>query len=200
VQSAIMIDAVEVEVTSRGQLRAWLMAHHNQHDGVWLVRYKKHVGDRYVSYQDVVTELLCFGWIDSRPRLMDNDRTGLWITPRQPKSGWSAVNKVHIAELLGQGLMMPAGQQAIDAAKASGAYELLDAAGTLEVPADLQRALDATPDANQHFAAFPPSTRKATLEWISLAKTAATRQKRIDESASLAGQNRRANQWTKKPS
>lgn len=182
----------QVEVTSRAQWRAWLKKHHTRTTGIWLVTYKKHVADKYLSFADLVQEALCFGWIDSLPRKLDADRTMHYLSPRKPKSMWSAVNKRHVEELVAKGLMTAAGLRKIEAAKADGSWDTLNAVDALEMPTDLKKALAKDKAAKKHFDAFPPSARKFILYWIGSAKTAATRTKRINEVVTLAAQNIRA--------
>jgi len=187
------LDALEqVEVTSRAQWRAWLKKHHTRTTGIWLVTYKKHVEGKYLSFPDFVQEALCFGWIDGLARKLDADRTMHYVRPRKPKSIWSAVNKRHVEELLTKDLMTPAGLRMIEAAKADGSWNALNAVDALEVPADLTKALAKNKTAKKHFEAFPPSARKFILYWIGSAKTEATRTKRINEVVTLAAQNIRA--------
>ena len=133
--------------------------------------WKKAAGARHVPYSDVVDEALCFGWIDSLPRKLDADRTMVRLSPRKPGSAWSAVNKTKIERLLADGRMTNAGLAAIDRAKADGSWSLLDSIATLSPPPDLAKALAADPAAKLNFDAFPPSVRRAILEWITQAKT-----------------------------
>ena len=140
----------------------------------------------------------CFGWVDSRPGTVDALRTKLYVAPRKRGSGWAATNKARIARLQAEGLMAPAGQAALDAAKADGSWSLLDTSEAALVPDDLRAALGRYANAEANFEAFPRGVRKAILQWIDQAKTAATRAKRIDETARLADENRRANQWKPK--
>lgn len=184
-----------IEIVSRAQLRDWLIAHHGQAESVWLVTWKKASGDRHVPYGDIVDEVLCFGWIDSLPRKLDEDRSMLLISPRKRGSAWSAVNKAKVERLSAAGLIHPAGQAVIDAARADGSWTRLDAVDALLVPPDLEAALAARPDAAENFARFPPSTRRGILEWIIQAKRPETRNKRITETADLAQRNIRANQF-----
>ncbi len=149
----------------------------------------------YLPYADLVRELLCFGWIDSKGQRVDEDRTSLLITPRRPGSGWSRVNKEHLEVLLAEGRMHPAGLAAIEQAKADGSWTRLDAVETLAEPEELRAALDAVPQARTAWDAFPRSTRRAILEWISSAKRDTTRAQRIAETVSEAAVGRRANQW-----
>jgi uncharacterized protein YdeI (YjbR/CyaY-like superfamily) len=175
-------------------LRAWLAKNHAQTDSVWVVYVKKAAGGVFAA-SDITDEALCFGWIDSLPRSLDDTHAMLMISPRKARSGWSAVNKAKVEKLIADGRMAPPGLAAIEAAKASGAWDKLASVDALEEPADLIAALKAAPPARDHWRAFPPSTRRGILEWILNAKRPDTRAKRIAETARLAAQNKRANQW-----
>ncbi len=181
------------EVTSREDLHAWLEQNHATSPGCWLVTWKKGRGS-YLPYAEVVRELLCFGWIDSRGQRVDDDRTSLLITPRRAGSGWSKVNKEHLEVLHASGRMQPAGLAAVERAKADGSWTRLDAVETLVEPDDLRAALDAVPPARAAWDAFPRSARRALLEWISSAKREATRSQRVARTVSEAAAGRRANQ------
>jgi uncharacterized protein YdeI (YjbR/CyaY-like superfamily) len=185
----------QLQIESRAQWRTWLQRNHPQTEGIWLVTFKKHCGDRYVSYDDVVEEALCFGWIDSLPRRLDEDRTMLWLAPRQAGSGWSKLNKDRVAKLMAAGLMTPAGLEKVTAAQQDGSWSTLDAIENLEIPDDLALAFSQFEQARQNFEAFPRSVKRGILEWIASAKKPATRAKRITETATLAQANIRANQW-----
>ena len=194
-----------VHPLSRAAWRAWLAEHHGRDAGVWLVRYKKATGRPTLPNAEVTREALCWGWIDSVPRKLDAERSTLYVAPRAPGSGWSALNKRYVAEELAAGRIAPAGQAVIDAARADGSWSALDAVERLEVPADLAAAFDAHPGSRGHWDAFPRSAKRGILEWIHTAKRDATRARRIEETARLAADDRRANQWprqddTKAPS
>lgn len=88
-----------MEITSTAELRAWLAENHTQAKSVCLVTYKRHVADKYVAWEEIVDEVLCFGWIDSLPRRFDADRTMLRLSPRQRASAWSKINKERVARL-----------------------------------------------------------------------------------------------------
>jgi uncharacterized protein YdeI (YjbR/CyaY-like superfamily) len=180
---------------TRAEWRAWLEQHHTQTEGVWLVSYKKGTGKARFDYDEAVEEALCFGWIDSKPNKLDDERSMLWFAPRKVGTGWSRPNKQRIAKLIEAGLIMPAGLAKIEAAKQDGTWTALDAIENLEMPADLAQALTANPIADQYFQAFPRSVKRGILEWISTAKKPETRAKRVEETARLAAQNIRANQW-----
>jgi uncharacterized protein YdeI (YjbR/CyaY-like superfamily) len=180
---------------SRAEWRAWLEQNHAQPEGVWLISYKKATGRPRVEYDDAVEEALCFGWIDSKPNKLDEERSMLWFAPRKPGSGWSRPNKERVERMMAAGLMTPAGLEKVEAAKQDGSWQALDAIEALEIPPDLEAALAAYSSARQHFDAFPRSVKRGILEWISTAKKPETRAKRVEETARLAEQNIRANQW-----
>ncbi len=177
--------------------RAWLAAHHTRQQGVWLISFKKSTGNPRVEYDEAVEEALCFGWIDSKPNKLDSERTMLWFAPRKAGTGWSRPNKERVERMVALGLMEAAGLAKIEAAKADGSWTALDAVEALEVPPDLAAALAAEPPAATYWEAFPRSVRRGILEWIANARTPETRARRVEETARLAAQDLRANQWRK---
>ena len=187
----------KVEVRSRAALRAWFTRHHATAKGAWIVTTKRAAGGT-VTWNDVVEEALCVGWIDSVPRKVDEARTSVLVTPRKPRSKWSAKNQAHVADLERRSLMQPAGAAAVALARRNGTWDALDAVSALVIPADLAKALAAHPPATTSWNAFPPSARRGILEWIENARRAETRAARVEETARLAKENRRANQWAKK--
>lgn len=189
-------DYPQIEVGSRSELRAWLAGAHATSRGAWVVTWKKHVADKHVDAATIAEEALCVGWIDSLPRALDGDRTMLLVTPRRPKSAWSAVNKQRVARLVEDGAMTAAGLAVVEAAKRSGTWEALDAVEALTLPDDLlARFQAATPVARTNFEAFPRSAKRGILEWIQTAKRPETRAKRVEETVTQAEVNVRANQW-----
>jgi uncharacterized protein YdeI (YjbR/CyaY-like superfamily) len=191
-------EAARVHPDTRAAWRKWLASNHYSSKGVWLVSWRKHSGKDGPSYEDAVEEALCFGWVDSTARKLDDDRTMLWFSPRKPGSGWARPNKERVERLTAAGLMTPAGQRVIDAARADGSWSRLDDVENLVVPDDLAAALDSRPPARQNWDAFPRSVRRSILQWIVLAKRDTTRAGRIEEAARLAQVNERANQWQPK--
>ena len=129
-----------VQVESRAELRAWLEANHTRTESVWLVTYKKHVPEKYISWDEVVEEALCFGWIDSLPRKLDAERSMLLLSPRRAGSPWSRLNKQRVAKLQEAGLIMPSGLATIEQAKADGSWTLYDEIEELVIPDDLAQA------------------------------------------------------------
>jgi uncharacterized protein YdeI (YjbR/CyaY-like superfamily) len=186
-------DLERVEVTSREGWRAWLDENHARPDGVWVVTHKKRPGAPHVPYADIVDEALCFGWIDSLPRALDETRSMLFVSPRRSGSAWSKINKEKVERLMAEGRMAPSGLARVEAAKADGSWSALDAVETLVPPPDLAAALAADPRAGAFFAAFPPSARRGILEWIAAARRPETRAARIAETVARAAENRKAN-------
>ena len=184
--------------TSRAAWRAWLEQHHTSGASVWVILYKKGSGQPTITYEELVLECLCFGWIDSKPNKIDEEKFKLFCAVRKPKSAWSAPNKKRVEELTQLGLIAPAGLAAIDAALANGAWQAIDAAQAMIEPPDLLAAFKRHAGSKKHWDAFPPSAKKGILEWLGNAKTDTTRAKRLEETASLAARNERANQWKPK--
>ncbi len=177
---------------SRAALREWLQTHHASHTAIWLVYDKKSPNKpRALTYDDIVEEALCFGWIDSVSGSVSEARAKLYFSPRKTRSVWSALNKKRLVSLLERGLMAPAGQAKIDAAKADGSWTTLDSAEALAVPDDLAAALRKNAGAKKNFEAFPPGARKQFLSWIATAKRPETRAKRVGEAAEMAAKNQR---------
>ncbi len=186
--------APRIHIKDRPALRSWLRKNHQDHGPIWLVYDKKSAdAARSLSYDDIVEEALCFGWIDSVVRSLSAEQAMLYFSPRKKRSVWSAVNKRRIESLRQRNLMTPAGERLIEAAIRDGTWTTLDAAESLEIPPDLAAALKALREARANFDAFPKGVRKAILTWITLAKKPETRASRISETARLASMNIRAN-------
>jgi uncharacterized protein YdeI (YjbR/CyaY-like superfamily) len=105
---------------SRADWRRWLASNPGRDEGLWVAYRKKSSDLGGPIYDDLVEEALCFGWIDSQVRRVDDDRVMQWFSPRRARGLWSALNKERIERLFGEGLMTDRGQAAIDAAKADG--------------------------------------------------------------------------------
>lgn len=173
-----------VTVRTRAQWRAWLAKHHTQTESIWLIRFKKASGEPALSWDDTVDEALCFGWIDSAVRKLDDARTMLLMSPRRPGSNWSAYNKAKVERLVAARRMTPAGQAKIDAAMRDGTWAFLD--DVMAMPDDLAAALKAARLAATDFeAAVSASMRRGLLENLKMAKREETRAKRIAAIVSL---------------
>ena len=169
--------------------RTWLAEHHATMPGIWLVYYKQQSGKPRVAYADAVEEALCFGWIDSRTNPLDAERSLQWFSPRKPKSPWSKLNKARVERLIAQGLMTDAGFAAIAISQRNDSWTSSDEVEALQVPADLQAALNELSTAQEHFAAFSPTTKKQLLWWVLSAKRPETRTKRITQIVAAAADN-----------
>ena len=175
----------------REAFRAWLQRNAAGGQGRWLVRYRK--GEPgHIPMREITEELLCFGWIDSAVRKRDKRSSYLRISPRNPESAWSGLNKRLVESARDAGRMTAAGEALIAAAEANGMWTFLDDVEALIVPGDLGEALGEGTDARRHWDAFPPSSRRGILEWIKQAKRPETRERRIAETARLAARNIRA--------
>jgi uncharacterized protein YdeI (YjbR/CyaY-like superfamily) len=137
-----------------------------------------------------VDEALCFGWIDSRVRRLDEGRFQQWYCPRRAGSIWSALNKARVERLREAGLLAPAGLARIEAAMADGSWEILDRVDALEMPADLAARLRAVPGAEAGFSALAASIRKPLLYWVLSAKRPQTRASRVASVAAAAAEGR----------
>jgi len=179
-----------VYASDRQAWRQWLERNHRTSPGIWLIYYKVKSGKPSIQYSEAVKEALCFGWIDSKVKSLDEDRYQQIFTPRKPKSVWSKLNKQYIEELLQQGQTTPAGLEKINAAKQDGSWTSLDEIEALTLPLDLRQALEANNTAKQNFEALSRSAKKNILYWIGSAKRPETRVKRIEQAVSSAAQNK----------
>jgi uncharacterized protein YdeI (YjbR/CyaY-like superfamily) len=184
----------QVTVRTRAEWRQWLAQNHQRSTSIWLVTFKKGSGQPSLPYAEIVEEALCFGWVDSRPAKLDQQRSMLLISPRRRGSGWSRVNKERIARLLASGLVMPPGLAKIEAAQADGSWNALDEVERMVIPPDLAAALSTNPTAAGYFQQFSGSSVRGVLQWLASAKRPETRAKRIEETVRLAAQNIKANQ------
>jgi len=175
---------------TRKAWRQWLEEHHDKLPGVWFTFYKKESGKPRVTYDEAVEEALCFGWIDSLPKKIDEHRSALKFSPRRPKSVWSELNIKRVQELIDKKLMTRVGLEKIERAKADGSWEKLSASNlqvkTGVIPADLEKALKKNKEALINFRAFSPSCKKQFLSWIDSAKRPETRTARITQTVAMS--------------
>jgi len=176
-----MSELPRVRPTSRKAWRAWLEKHHRSSTGVRLVYAKKHSGLPSLTYNDAVEEALCFGWIDNKINPIDDDFYMQIFTPRRLKSAWSALNRTRVARLLAAGLMAPAGLAAVKAAKRSGTWDAMKQVEEAGIPADLEKAIKANPDASRNWGSYTASRRKAALYRLAGARRPETRAKYLQE-------------------
>jgi uncharacterized protein YdeI (YjbR/CyaY-like superfamily) len=180
----------QIEVTSEQAIRDWLAQNHAETQSFWLVTFKKHTGDTYVSTDQMLDALISFGWIDGIRRKLDDNRTMQLICQRKNQA-WAKTYQDRAARLIADGLMQESGLAVIEASKAAGLWDATAGVDALEVPADLLDALDQLQGARDYFEAAAPSYRRNVLRWIFAAKTDATRQKRIVQTAQTSQQRER---------
>jgi len=176
----------------RAAWRDWLAHHHASAPGAWLVYYRKATGKASIGYRESVLEALCFGWIDGLKRRLDDERYSHRFTPRRPGSRWSELNVRRARELIGQGLMQPAGRAAFERRTARDAdreTQRFDPDPAL--PAELERALRADADCWRHFNALPPGCRRQYVLWLTTAKRPDTQRRRLQEALRLLAEGRR---------
>jgi len=188
------IDDYELVYTpTRAAWREWLAANHDKSPGIWLVRYKVATKQPSITYDELVEEALCYGWIDGLARGLDAERHLQLLTPRKPKSVWSKVNKERIERLLAANLFAPSGLKTIEIAKANGSWSAIDDSEALVIGQDLADALAQNEAASTSFYGLAKSYKKAILQWINSAKRPETRQKRIEETVAKAAIGKKAN-------
>ncbi|MDQ0754329.1 YdeI family protein [Arthrobacter sp. B3I4] len=170
----------ELLVKDAAEWRAWLEAHHAESPGVWLVLHKKGGSVTELDYEAALQEALCFGWIDGQGRRRDEETSYQRMTRRGPKSVWSARNVERIGRLEAAGRMAPAGQAAVESAKADGRWEAAySGQADAEVPADLAAAIVAEPRAQAMFEVLSSVNRYALIYRTNAVKQAATRERKI---------------------
>jgi len=186
------LDELELlEPANRAEWRAWLARNADSAASIWLAIGKKGGAVTTLTYEQAVEEALCFGWIDSTVRKLDDARYKQLFSRRKPRSTWSRINKERVARLEAEGKMAPAGLATIELAKQNGSWSTLDHVENLIVPDDLARALASNPIALENFEAFAPSARKVFLYWIANVKRAEKRAERIAETVRRAAEGRR---------
>lgn len=175
-----MIDLVHLDVRTRAEWRRWLARHHATSAGVWLVRHKVHTGLASMSYDELVREALCFGWVDSLVKRLDDDRFGIKVTPRRPASKWSDLNRTRWNQLRAAGLLAAPG---LEAAPTANRYA--PRPSVPELPAYIARAFKARRRAWTFFRTLSARKRRNFVVWIHTAKRPDTRERRIREALAL---------------
>ncbi len=180
---------------TRGEWREWLALNHASAKSVWLVYYKVGSGFPSIKYAEALDEALCFGWIDSTAKTIDNQSYRQFFSQRKPKSVWSKVNKAKVEKLIEAGLMTEAGLARIEIAKKNGSWNILDEAEALIVPPDLQMEFNKFPEAEAYFQTLSRTNKRNILQWLVLAKKEETRKKRIEEIVNLAREKKKPKQF-----
>jgi uncharacterized protein YdeI (YjbR/CyaY-like superfamily) len=179
-----------VVARSVGEWRQWLADHGDASPAVWLTVWKQSTDPELLRYDDVIDEALCWGWIDSTVNRWDDDCYLLLVARRKPGSVWSAPNKARVARLVAEGRMRPGGLAAVERAQADGSWSRFDAVEALEEPDDLRRCLDADPSLRAAWDATTPGRRKQVLGSLELARTATTRNRRLEQALAALAEGR----------
>jgi uncharacterized protein YdeI (YjbR/CyaY-like superfamily) len=170
-----------LEVRTRKGWRKWLEKNHSSESEIWLVFYKQHTGEKSIDLGDAIDEALCFGWIDSLVRRLDDARYARKFTPRKPDSRWSTINRRRYAELKAQGLLAPAGLERPPTERNGDAPR----PSITALPSYMKQELKANPRAWQFFEQLAPSCKRAYIGWVDSAKREETKQKRLREMIGL---------------
>ena len=182
----------ELSFESRDEWREWLIRNHETCDELWLVYYKKHTKKPSVSYNDAVEEALCFGWIDSIIKSIDNEQYKQKYTPRRKNSVWSKVNKARIEKMIKEGKMTIYGLKKVEEAKKNGQWD--KAYGSREkpeMPLEFKQALEMDITAFSNFSNFSNSNQTTYLSWYLSAKRPETKEKRLKQIIQWARENKK---------
>jgi len=178
--------SLKLYISNRKEWRKWLKGNHSIVREVWLIYYKKHSGKPRIPYDDAVEEALCFGWIDSIVKTIDDERYCQKFTPRNLKSIWSEHNKNRVAKMINQGKMTKHGMEKVKAAKKNGKwYKTAEAIKDFIMPSELTRLLSVNKKAREFFNELSPSHKKQYIGWIASAKKVETRERRAEETIKL---------------
>jgi uncharacterized protein YdeI (YjbR/CyaY-like superfamily) len=164
-------------VQSRQEWRNWLHEHHGSESVIWLVFPKPQVAKKSISYEDAVEEALCFGWIDSLVKRLDNNRYARKFTPRKPNSRWSTINRQRYAKLKERGLLAALGLERAP----TGRSEDAPRPSLTVIPSYIEKQLQANARAGDYFEQLAPSYRRAYIGWIDSAKRNETKERRLSE-------------------
>jgi len=175
--------------------RQWLEVNHLSKQSVWLVFHAKSSEKPSITWGQAVDVALCFGWIDSKKIKIDEETSHQFFSKRKQQSTWSKINKEKVQQLIENGLMTQAGLDIIEIAKQNGSWTILDEVEELIIPKDLEKAFKKYKGSKDYFLSLSKTIRKMMLTSLVLAKRPETRQKRIDEIAEFAGQNKKPKQF-----
>ena len=172
--------------------REWLHNNHHSSAGVYLIFYKVNSPFESMRWEEAVQVAICYGWIDSTVRNVDEHSRKQMFTPRKEKSVWSKLNKTYIEKLIADNLMHESGLSKIERAKLNGSWTSLDAVEDLIIPEDLDLAFKQNQIAFENYQNFSPSYRKSYLYWLNQAKRPETRNNRIATIIDLCKQNKKS--------
>lgn len=190
IMSQIIPENKTLFVIDRYEWRDWLENNHDKEDEVWLIHYKKHTRRASINFEEALQEALCYGWIDSMIRRLDEHRYMLKFSPRKKRSSWSEANKKRVRILTMEGRMTPAGLTKVEEAKKNGSWhQAEDFAKRYQMPAELKESLEKEPQALRNFLNFAPSYQKGYIAWVNKAKKDETKWRRIESVVQRSLQN-----------
>ncbi|MBP2616618.1 YdeI/OmpD-associated family protein [Chryseobacterium jejuense] len=178
----------EIYINTKAEWRQWLDDFHQSEQSVWVICNTQKSGLPVVGWSELVDEALCFGWIDSTRKTINERSFKQLFSRRKPNSTWSRMNKEKVQRLIEDKLMREAGHECIRIAKENGSWVILDSVEDLTVPEDLSEAFKRYAGSEEYFQSLSKSMKKMMLQWIVLAKRPETRKKRIDEIVEHAAQ------------
>jgi uncharacterized protein YdeI (YjbR/CyaY-like superfamily) len=182
----------QLHLSNRNDWRAWLEKNYATKKEVWLIYYKRHTGKPGISYEDSVEEAVCFGWVDSIIKRIDDERCARKFVPRRSRSRWSESNKKRAERVISEGRMTEAGMARVDEAKKSGEwFKSKIVPKNLIMPAFIEEALTKNKKASKNFNKLAESYKKLYVRWISSAKREETRLRRLEEAIDLLEQNKK---------
>lgn len=175
--------------------RKWLELNHEKADAIWLIFYKKKSTKHNLGWSEAVDGALCFGWIDSTKRSIDEEKYKQYFSKRKAKSNWSKVNKAKVKTLIDQELMKEAGSKSIEIAKENGSWSILDGVEALTIPKELSAEFTKHSGSKEFFNSLSNSNKKILLHWVYSAKRNETKQKRVIAIAESAAEKRKPKQF-----
>jgi uncharacterized protein YdeI (YjbR/CyaY-like superfamily) len=170
-----------LDVPTAAQWRRWLAAHHRSESEIWLVFHKRHTGRPTIEYDEAIDEALCFGWIDSLIRRLDDDRYARKFTPRQPDSRWSTANRNRHAKLKAAGRLSPSGLKLCPTDRDGDAPR----PSLAKLPTYIEQGLRRHAAAWEFFHGLSPSNRRNYIAWIDSAKRQETKARRLERAIAM---------------
>ena len=181
-----------IYLPDRESWREWLHENHSNESSIWLIFYKKHTGKPTLTYNDAVEEALCYGWIESLVRRIDDQKHAQKFSPRKATSTWSSSNKKRVELLIEQGLMTEAGLKTVEVAQKNGRWNTLPLAEQpIEMSEAFRAALEDCPPAFEFFHTLAPSYRRNYIVWTASAKKEETRERRVRTAVELLEQHKK---------
>jgi uncharacterized protein YdeI (YjbR/CyaY-like superfamily) len=181
----------ELHFANRRDWRSWLEKDHEAKKEVWLISYKKHTGKPNVTYDEAVEEAICFGWIDSIVKRIDDEKFARKFTHRKPNSNWAESNKKRAQKMITQGRMTKAGLELINQARQRGQWnqDSPPPKNEISLPEYIEHAFRSSEKALANFNKLAPSYRRQYIGWVDSAKKEETRTKRLTEVIGLLERN-----------